>query len=339
MRRCIQLALLGAGQVAPNPMVGAVLVYGDQVIGEGYHRQFGQPHAEVNCFQSVSTEHTCHISESTLYVSLEPCAHYGKTPPCTNLVIANKIKKVVIGSRDPFEEVNGKGIIALQQAGINVISGVLEKECNHLNRRFFTFHQKQRPYVILKWAQSNDGKIGGNEKRVQISRPQANLLVHKWRSEEAAIMVGTRTALLDNPSLTNRLWSGKHPLRIVLDRNLVLPASHQLLQDEFPTMVLNNNKSGGEGNKTFHCLESQDVVAETLRLLFRENIISLLVEGGARLLNSFIESGKWDEARVITNPDLYIEGGTVAPVLPIQTATLSQVGEDEIRFYKNETCL
>ena len=227
MQRCFQLALIGAGNVAPNPMVGAVLVYEDRIIGEGYHQQYGKAHAEVNCLQNVSQQDYPLIEKSTLYVSLEPCAHYGKTAPCTDLIIAKKIPRVVIGCRDRYKEVNGRGIEKLRYEGIEVITGILEAQAIDLNRRFFTFHQLERPFILLKWAQSSDRKIAGNsdtqngtaadtflQKRSLISNEISNRLVHKWRSEEAAIMVGTRTALQDNPALTTRLWTGNCPLRI-----------------------------------------------------------------------------------------------------------------------------
>lgn len=229
MQRCLQLAQLAAGHTAPNPMVGAVLVHDGVIIGEGYHKQYGGPHAEVNCINSVAEEHKHLIPSSFIYVSLEPCAHYGKTPPCADLIIRNKIPKVVVGCRDPFKQVDGKGIEKLVNAGIDVTVGVLEKECRQVNRRFFTFHTQHRPYVLLKWAQTGDGKIASySEERLLISNDISNKLVHKWRSEEAAILVGTNTALMDNPSLTNRLWSGKSPIRLVIDMDLRLPKHLQL---------------------------------------------------------------------------------------------------------------
>ncbi|MGZ5221245.1 MAG: bifunctional diaminohydroxyphosphoribosylaminopyrimidine deaminase/5-amino-6-(5-phosphoribosylamino)uracil reductase RibD, partial [Chitinophagaceae bacterium] len=216
MWRCIQLARLGSGNVAPNPMVGSVLVHGNKIIGDGYHRQFGQAHAEVNCLASVKEEHKSFIADSTLYVSLEPCAHFGKTPPCVDLIIKNKIPLVVVGCRDPFSQVNGKGIEKLQAAGIEVIVGILENECRDLNKRFFLYHQERRLYIVLKWAQTSDNKIGllvsGG---LAISNEFSNRLVHKWRSEEMAIVVGTNTAFNDDPQLNTRLWPGKNPVRVV----------------------------------------------------------------------------------------------------------------------------
>ena len=251
MHRCLELAGHGSGYVSPNPMVGAVLVHSGRIIGEGYHQRYGQAHAEVNCIDSVSETDRRLIGESTLYVSLEPCAHFGKTPPCTDLIIKHKIPKCVVGCRDPFKEVDGKGIEKLRAAGVHVEVGVLEKECKELNKRFFTFHTEHRPYIILKWAQTGDGFIAGPlnpsaswrrtfedsgetkviQERLLISNEYSNRLVHKWRSEEASILVGTNTALLDDPELTTRLWTGPSPVRIVLDMNLRLPSSLKMFND------------------------------------------------------------------------------------------------------------
>ncbi|MDQ6764196.1 MAG: bifunctional diaminohydroxyphosphoribosylaminopyrimidine deaminase/5-amino-6-(5-phosphoribosylamino)uracil reductase RibD, partial [Bacteroidota bacterium] len=220
MNRCIQLAKIAEGNVAPNPMVGAILVHENKIIGEGFHKKYGEPHAEANCINNVRDEHKNLIEQSTLYVSLEPCSHYGKTPPCADLIVQKKIPKVIIGCQDIFKEVAGKGIQKLNDAGIETTVGVLEKECSELNKRFFIFHQKQRPYIILKWAQSANGKIGKKGERIFISNDYTNRLVHKWRSEEAAIMIGTNTAQEDNPSLTTRLWQGKNPVRIIIDKKL-----------------------------------------------------------------------------------------------------------------------
>ncbi len=229
MHRCIELARLAAGRAAPNPMVGSVLLFEDRIIGEGYHQQYGQAHAEVNCINSVKEEDKHLIEKSVIYVLLEPCAHFGKTPPCADLIIKHKIPTVVIGCRDPFEQVDGKGIEKLNNAGIKVITGVLENECKELNKRFFTFHINKRPYIILKWAQSKNQKIANADfSRVLITSALSNRLVHKWRSEEAGIMVGTKTALQDNPALNTRHWTGPDPLRLVVDMNLRLPSDLQI---------------------------------------------------------------------------------------------------------------
>lgn len=328
MQRCLQLAALGAGYVAPNPMVGSVLVYDDRVIGEGYHMKYGEPHAEVNCISSVADEDMQYIPDSVLYVSLEPCVHFGITPPCTDLIISNKIRKVVIGCRDSFPAVDGKGIEKLKAAGINVVSGVLEKECLELNRRFFTFHNLKRPYIILKWAQSADGKMaplnppqGGTLEhssagRLHISNELTNRLVHKWRSEETAIMVGTNTALNDDPLLTTRLWPGKDPVRIVIDKELKLPDRLKLFDKKSRTIVFNNKEQDNDTMLSYHLLDkNKGDLSQIMEELYKERLQSVIVEGGAKLLQSFINPGLWDEARVISNQELVIGNGVVAPAL------------------------
>ena len=414
MHRCLELAGLGEGSVAPNPMVGAVLVYGDRIIGEGYHRQYGKAHAEPNCIASVKKEDRHLIGRSTLYVSLEPCSHFGKTPPCADLIIRNKIPKVVIGCRDPFIEVNGKGIEKLKAAGVEVGSGILEQECKELNKRFFTFHTQHRPYVILKWAQTLDGKIGrppltpptgenyaqplpkgGSsqsqdelpfapkrtykssqkenpqinkeasisevgadvpspvgesrmEGRLLISNEHTNRIVHKWRSEEMAIAVGTNTALFDDPELTTRLFPGNNPIRIVTDMDLRLPQSLRLFNSKAPTIVFNTkehnlpvesipiNQLKEIGTGYYQVTEDVSLVHQMMNALYRMNIQSVLVEGGSYLLQSFIDEGIWDEARVITNEQLSIGAGMPAPVLKDEALQGSeQIFSDVIRTYKN----
>lgn len=313
MARCIQLAKLGAGNVAPNPMVGAVLVYENKIIGEGYHQKFGEVHAEVNCINSVAEENKSLIEKSTMYVSLEPCAHHGKTPPCSDLIIREKIKKVIIGCQDIYKEVDGKGIEKLQNAGVEVVTGILENECIKLNKRFFTFHQEKRPYVILKWAQSANGKIGSAGKRIFISNDYSNRLVHKWRSEEAGILIGTNTALIDDPSLATRLWKGKNPVRIVIDKELKLPLSLKIFNGEAKTVLYNCSKDSCERNIEFIKLNNQDFIKEMLNSIYEKDILSVLVEGGSKTLQCFIEAGLWDEARIITNGKMIIENGIDAP--------------------------
>ena len=337
MHRCLQLAKLGAGNVAPNPLVGAVLVYENEIIGEGYHQQYGQAHAEVNCINNVSEANQSLIEKSTLYVSLEPCAHYGKTPPCADLIIKNKIPNVVLACRDSYEEVDGKGIQKLQQAGVNVIAGVLEKEALELNKRFFTFHTKQRPYIILKWAESRDAKIANKDlSAVKISNDITNRLVHKWRSEEAAILVGTNTALYDNPSLTTRLWKGNNPVRLVIDLQLKLPISLHLFDEAVKTIVFNQVKDEEENGVTFYKLPSgEDIIPGLLNALYQLKIQSVLVEGGARLLQSFINQHYWDEARVITNEQLTIESGINAPELKNSSLeSINKTTGDQVAFYR-----
>ena len=316
--RCLELARLGAGDVAPNPMVGAVLVFEDRIIGEGYHMKYGQAHAEVNCIAAVKDEDRALIPQSTIYVSLEPCAHFGKTPPCADLIIREGIPRVVVGCRDPFPLVDGKGIEKMRAAGISVEVGVLEKECMELNRRFFTFNTQHRPYIVLKWAQSMDGKMGGRAgERVFISNEYTNRLVHKWRSEEAAILVGTNTALLDDPALTVRLWNGPDPIRLVIDKDLSLPVSLRLFDGQVRTVVFNLEKHEEQGNLQYYQLsEDSSLVHQLVVALHQLKIQSVLVEGGAALLQSFIDEGYWDEARIITNETLQIPGGLASPVLP-----------------------
>ena len=336
MHRCLQLAKLGAGHVAPNPMVGAVLVHDNKIIGEGYHKKYGEAHAEVNCINSVRDQLKHLISKSTLYVSLEPCSHFGKTPPCADLIIQNNIPNVVIACRDSFEAVNGSGIQKLKEAGINVVTGILEKQALELNKRFFTFHREQRPYIILKWAQSSNLKIAAaGHERVQISNELSNRLVHKWRSEEAAIMVGTNTALHDNPSLTTRLWPGNNPVRIVIDKYLKIPAHLKLFDQSVQTIIINTIRMEEDGNNIYYKTgEHENMIAAVLSILKQRNINSLIVEGGAVLLQSFIDEGCWDEARVITNKSMVIENGIQAPVLK-NNILVKKTGllSDEICFY------
>lgn len=315
MHRCLQLAQQAAGQVAPNPLVGAVLVHANRIIGEGWHRQYGGAHAEVNCVQSVAEADKPLISQSTMYVSLEPCAHFGKTPPCADLIIQQKIPQVVIGCRDPFKQVDGKGIEKLQAAGVQVTLGVLEQACKKLNKRFIGFHTHHRPYIILKWAQTANGKIGNDDaSRLLISNDITNRLVHKWRSEEAAILVGTNTALFDDPSLTTRLWPGANPIRLVVDMNLRLPSSLQLFNRQVKTIVFNAIKHEEQDNLLYYQVTHDvNLVHQVVNALYQLKIQSVLVEGGARLLQSFIDEGLWDEMRVITNKELITPAGLPAP--------------------------
>lgn len=335
MQRCLQLAMSGAGSTAPNPMVGAVLVYNNRIIGEGYHRQYGGPHAEVNCINSVPAADREWIAKGTLYVSLEPCAHYGKTPPCTSLIIAHQIPRVVIGCRDSFIQVNGKGIEILQAAGVEVISGVLEAEARLLNRRFFTFHEKHRPYIILKWAQSCNGKIALDDfTSVKISNSFTKRLVHRWRSEEAGIMVGTNTAVHDNPLLTNRHWYGGNPVRIVLDASLKIPAGHHVLGGHGKAIIFNLIKDAEEGDILYRKLKAGNWPSQIVQHLFGLGIQSVLLEGGTKLLQSFIDEKLWDEARIITNTSMVIENGIQAPALPgCRLVTSGTLFNDQIQYF------
>jgi diaminohydroxyphosphoribosylaminopyrimidine deaminase/5-amino-6-(5-phosphoribosylamino)uracil reductase len=280
MHRCLQLAILAEGRVAPNPMVGAVLVADDRIIGEGYHRQYGQAHAEVNCIASVNEADKHLIQSATLFVSLEPCAHFGKTPPCADLIIKNRIPKVVVGCRDPFPEVDGKGIEKLEAAGVEVVQNILEKECREINKRFFTFHEQHRPYIILKWAQTADQKIANEDySRILISNVFTNRLVHQWRSTEAAILVGTNTAAFDNPELTTRLWPGANPLRLVVDMDLRLPSSLRLFDGKNKTVVFNSKRHAEEGEVVYYKLSKGPfLVQQILDALYQMNILSVMVE-------------------------------------------------------------
>jgi diaminohydroxyphosphoribosylaminopyrimidine deaminase / 5-amino-6-(5-phosphoribosylamino)uracil reductase len=338
MQRCIELAKQGSGYVAPNPMVGAVLVHGQRIIGEGFHQQYGHAHAEVNCLNSVKKEDEHLIDQSALYVSLEPCAHFGKTPPCADMIIEKKIPRVVIGCRDPFKEVDGKGIEKLLAAGIEVQQAVLEKECIDLNKRFFTFYTKHRPYIILKWAQSNNAKIGrADGRRVFISNEFANRTVHKWRSEESSILVGTNTALSDNPELNVRLWNGQNPVRLLVDMELRLPLSLNIFNGKAHTIIFNTIRHKEENNLLYYQVTSDvSIVHQIIHALHQLKIQSVLVEGGARLLQSFIDVGMWDEARVINNEELTIDNGLSAPELSNAELHFSEkIFSDFIHYYKN----
>lgn len=338
MHRCIKLAALAAGHTAPNPMVGSVLVYENKIIGEGYHMQYGQAHAEVNCINSLKEEYKHLIEKSVIYVSLEPCAHFGKTPPCADLIIKNKIPTVVVGCRDPFEQVDGKGIEKLKKTGIEVISQVLENECKELNKRFFTFHTKKRPYIILKWAQSKNQNIANADfTRVLISNAYTNRLVHKWRSEEAGILIGTNTALQDNPLLNTRNWTGPDPVRLIVDLNARLPSTLQVFDEKQKTIIFNTFKQEEQGNLLYYKIDKDvSVVSSILKACYELQIQSIFVEGGTRLLQSFINEQLWDEARVIENSELIIDNGLNAPVLSNHyLASSESVLTDVITSYKN----
>lgn len=297
MHRCIELARNGLCNVSPNPMVGAVIVCNGRIIGEGYHIRCGEAHAEVNAIRSVKDESL--LKQSTIYVSLEPCSHYGKTPPCADLIIEKQIPRIVIGCRDPFSKVAGRGIQKLRDAGREVIVGVLENECRHLIRRFITFNTLHRPYITLKWAESADGFIDINRtdgQPVVLSTPLTSMLVHKKRSESDAILVGRRTALLDNPSLSVRHWYGKNPVRLVIDKDLSLPPALHLFNDHIPTLVFTSAAHEKEKCTEYITLDSgKDLLPQMMEELYARGLQSLLVEGGAKLHQSFIDAGLWDE--------------------------------------------
>ena len=305
MRRALQIAKNGKGKVSPNPMVGAVIVANGRIIGEGFHRKYGGPHAEVNAINSVKSEDIPLLNDSTIYVTLEPCSHYGKTPPCSKLIIEKGIPRIVVGCLDPFKEVSGRGIKMLRDAGREVVTGVLETECRDINRHFMTAHTLKRPYIMLKWAESADRYIDsrdGNDSPVKFSTPITETAVHKLRAEFDAIMVGSNTVVADNPSLTVRRWDGRNPLRVVLDRNGIIPSDSKILTDGNKTLIFTQSEWD---NPIEHICDS----------LYQSNITSLIVEGGAILLSKFIESGIWDEIRIETAPIL-LKSGVKSPALP-----------------------
>jgi diaminohydroxyphosphoribosylaminopyrimidine deaminase / 5-amino-6-(5-phosphoribosylamino)uracil reductase len=314
MQRCLDLAILGAGSVSPNPMVGAVIVHDGHIIGEGYHQQYGQAHAEVNAVNQALVNYPNAeelLKKSSIYVSLEPCAHYGKTPPCADMIIKYRIPRIVVGCRDPFEQVNGKGIEKLQEAGLEVTIGVLEKACKWLNRRFFTRVQQQRPYVILKWAQTADGFFAPNDgSQFWITGEESIRLVHKWRGEEDAVLVGKNTVAIDNPQLNTRHWAGKSPKRIIIDRKLELQQHLHIYDQSVETLVFNEVKTDVDGKIKYIALEDFDrfVPQYILFQLYLQDMQSIIIEGGAHTLNSFIEADLWDEARIFTGTAMLGQG-------------------------------
>jgi len=329
MQRCFQLAQNGEGHVAPNPLVGAVIVHEGKIIGEGFHARYGEAHAEVmairNCKQPELLPH------STLYVNLEPCSHFGKTPPCADLILSHHIPSVVICNTDPFPEVSGRGISKLKAGGVKVIQGVCEQEGLLLNRRFFTFHTLKRPYILLKWAQSKDGFLDGtNAQPIKITQTTSDVKVHQWRTEETAIMIGFNTAKKDNPSLTARLYPGKNPLRLVWDPKLELPSHLQIFQDGNPTWVFNDSKESLNENIRYLKAEKLETI---LHRLYEEKIQSVLVEGGAALLNAFIREGYGDELRILTGNCLIKEGIKAPEHEAFQLLSEETIGADSIHYY------
>lgn len=338
MHRCIQLAKNGIGHVSPNPTVGAVIVCDGKIIGEGYHVLFGKEHAEVNAIRSVKDESL--LKRSTIYVSLEPCSHFGKTPPCADLIIKKQIPRVVIGCLDPFSKVSGRGILKLKDVGINVETNVLEKECKTLINKFIVFNTQQRPYISLKWAESADNYI--DTVRTEgtptiLSSPLTSMFVHKKRTEVDAIMVGTRTALLDNPSLNVRNWSGKNPIRIVLDKELRLPENLHLFDNQIKTLVFTSRTRASSEMIEYISLDyRKNILPQILTSLYERGIQSLLVEGGSILLQSFIDNSLWDEAYIEKSPVL-LHKGVKAPALK-EAGYFSEEQLFGIRFqyYRNE---
>ncbi len=338
MQRAIQLAQKGLGNTSPNPLVGAVLVYNNKIIGEGFHEHYGLAHAEVNAIASVPTSHQHLIAQSTLYVTLEPCSHYGKTPPCADLIIEKNIPQVFIGSVDPNPRVAGAGIEKLKQAGIKVTTKILEKECLELNKAFFTFHQKKRPYLILKWAESQDGFIAlPGPKQVKISNPYVNRMVHRWRSETAGILIGYNTAKIDHPRLTNRLWFGASPIRIILDPKDELPANLNLFKDGNPTLVYNlKNNQKKDATQWIKINPAKDFLQEVCHDLFDKKILSVLVEGGAKTLQTLLQKKLWDEARIIQGKR-FLGEGLAAPKMPCQSTTEESIEDNTIHYCYSST--
>lgn len=338
IKRCIQLAENGLGSTYPNPLVGSVIVHKNRIIGEGWHQKAGDAHAEVNAINSVQDQEL--LKEATIYVSLEPCSHFGKTPPCSDLIIYRGIPKVVIGTMDPFAKVAGRGIKKLLEAGKEVQVGILEEECNALNKRFFTFHKKQRPYIILKWAQTRDlflaPKTKDTNRPVWISNRYCKQLVHKWRSEESGILVGTGTARADNPRLDVRNWSGTPPVRLVIDRELKLSKDLALFDLSIKTIVLNEKITENKHeNLVYQKIEfSENIAKEICRICYEQEIQSLIVEGGANILKQFITSNLWDEARVFTG-DNYFSDGVKAPKLDKKPASTHQIETDLLEIFRN----
>ena len=339
MRRCLQLARCGSGSTSPNPMVGAVIVHDERIIGEGYHVRAGEPHAEVNAVRSVREADKPLLCSSTMYVSLEPCSHYGKTPPCCDMIISLGIPRVVVGIADINARVNGAGISRMRAAGIEVVVGVLEDECYRLNRAFFVSHREYRPFVTLKWAQSADGYIdarreGGSP--VLISTPVSRVAVHKLRAAHDAILVGTNTAFLDNPSLDIRYWTGRTPLRLVIDKSGVLPASLRLFDGAIRTIVYTTSEGASLSGKNVEQVvldASEDLLPQILRHLHSLKVNSLLVEGGTALLQSFIDSSLWDSVRVEVNGSLLLGDGVPAPRLGRAEPVRSVAGRNEILLF------
>jgi diaminohydroxyphosphoribosylaminopyrimidine deaminase / 5-amino-6-(5-phosphoribosylamino)uracil reductase len=338
MHRCFELAVKGLGAVAPNPLVGAVIVHNNSIIGEGYHQKFGQAHAEVNAIQdAIANGHDFFFPDSTIYVNLEPCSHIGKTPPCCDLIIKHNFKKVVISNIDTFPEVSGNGIKKIREAGIEVITGLLEETGREVNKRFFTFHEKKRPFTILKFAQSTDGfisPINPTPENRKISHELSTKLVHQWRSEECGIMVGTNTAMIDNPSLTARNSYGKNPVRIVIDKDCKLPSTHSIFNDEAISFIFNDRKNETKENIHFIQIDfSNEIIKQINNILYDRQISSVLVEGGSNLHQQYIDLNLWDEFRVITSPILLHEGTRACEFHGKLIEEFSS-GNDMIRYYK-----
>lgn len=331
MQRALELARLGMGNTSPNPMVGAVITRNQEIIGEGWHHQYGSLHAEVNAINDV--QDTSLLKNATMYVTLEPCDHYGQTPPCTDLIIKHKIGEVIICNTDPNPEVNGKGIEKLRSNGIKVETGILEREGKQLNKRFFCYHEQKRPYIILKWAETQDKFIANkNYESGWISGPFSRKIVHKWRNEEDAIMAGYRTACHDNPKLTVRDWQGNNPLRLIYDKKLSLSQNLSLFNTDAPTLIYNHVQSGYSGYTELVYIDENIPVNAILNDLYQRKIQSVIIEGGAQTLNQFIQKSYWDEARVFKSAKQFQEG-IKAPDLPINETEIYHIGADKLCYY------
>ena len=332
--KCIILARKGALDVSPNPMVGCVIVNNGEIIGEGYHKKYGKNHAEVNAIHSVKDK--SELKNSILYVNLEPCCHHGKTPPCTDSIVKYNIPKVVIGCIDTFSKVSGQGMKKLKDNSVEVIYGVLEKECTELNKRFFCYHTKKRPYIILKWAKSKDNFIApiNQEKPFWMTSEKSKKLVHSWRAEEDAILVGRKTVVADNPSLTVRMCEGKNPIRIIIDKELSLDKKSNVFDDQAETVVFNNIKSAIIDKTTYLKADFNNLNEDILNQLYNRDILSLIIEGGTITINSFIEKNLYDEIRVFT-ADKLLEKGINSPELPdINLIKTSIINNDKLEVYK-----
>ncbi|MDR1780769.1 MAG: bifunctional diaminohydroxyphosphoribosylaminopyrimidine deaminase/5-amino-6-(5-phosphoribosylamino)uracil reductase RibD [Tannerella sp.] len=320
MVRCLELAAHGRATVAPNPMVGAVVVSGGKIVGEGFHRRYGEAHAEVNAIAAVRDEALLH--DATLYVNLEPCSHYGKTPPCARLIIERRIPRVVVGCLDPFPEVSGRGVAMLREAGIEVATGVLEREAKELNKIFLTAFTRARPYIILKWAESADGfldrhRSSAAEPPVKLSSPHTRRMVHKLRTETAAILLGTNTVRLDDPSLTVRHWAGEAPVRAFIDRRLSIPATCRVYDGSTATLVFTEETKTPDAKAEYIRIDfSKDIVPQIVDALYQRRLYSLLVEGGAKLHRSFLDAGLWDEIQTETTPHIIGDGVKAVDLQP-----------------------
>lgn len=337
IRRCIELAQKALGNTYPNPLVGSVIINNGKIIGEGFHKKAGEPHAEINAINSIREEDKHLIPESTIYVSLEPCAHFGKTPPCALKIVELGFKKVVVGAMDSHDKVNGKGKKIITDAGIEVVSSVLENECRELNKRFFTYHEKKRPFIILKWAESADGFMDQDFKPTQISNSLSKQFVHQMRSEEHAILIGKNTALHDNPSLTVREIEGRNPIRILIDHNLDIPENFTIYNDEAETIIFNSIKNSEDKHLKFIKIEKENSLNQILEKLYELQIQSVIIEGGRFTLQQFIDQNLWDETIIFKNQNLNLENGTKAPDLSFNPEKIENIRDNQVLFFRNQS--